>query len=85
MTRGEKRKFEDSKCTVAAKRIKKQYTAKEKVDYQKKKARERKVRKEGLVAPAGRVDKQCEPKPTYVLIRKLSINGNLTTNAHDTE
>jgi len=53
VTRGEKRKFEHSKCTVAAKRVKKQYTGKEKVGYQKKKARERKVRKEGSVAPAG--------------------------------
>ena len=37
-TQGEKRKFEDSKPTVAAKRVKKQYPAKEKADYQKKKA-----------------------------------------------
>jgi len=54
-TRGEKRKFEDSKPTVAAKRVKKQYTAKEMADYQKKKAGERKVKKEGSVAPTGEV------------------------------
>jgi len=51
MTRGEKRKFEDSKPTVAAKRVKKQYTATEKAAYQKKKAGERKVKKEGSGAP----------------------------------
>jgi len=54
-TRGEQKNFEDSKPTVPAKRVKKQYTAKEKVDYQKKKAGERKVKKEGSVAPAGEV------------------------------
>jgi len=54
-TRGEKRKFKDSKPTVAAKRVKKQYTAKEKADYQKKKAGERRVKKEGSVAPTGEV------------------------------
>jgi len=32
-TRGEKRKFQDSKQTVAVKRVKRQYTAKEKADY----------------------------------------------------
>jgi len=53
--RGEKRKFEDSKPTVPAKHVKKQYTGKEKADYQKKKAGERKVRNEGSVAPAGEV------------------------------
>jgi len=51
-TRGEKRKFEDSKPTVPAKRVKKQSTAKEKADYLRKKAGERKVKKEGSVAPA---------------------------------
>jgi len=55
MIRGEKRKFDDSKPTVAAKRVKKQYTATEKAAYQKKKAGERKVRKEGLLAPKGDV------------------------------
>jgi len=55
MTRGDKRKFEDSKATFAAKREKRQYTAKEKVDYQKKKAGERKVKKDGSVAPEGEV------------------------------
>jgi len=54
-TQGEKRKFEDSKPTVAAKRVKKQYTATEKAAYQKKKAGERKVKKEGSVAPKGEV------------------------------
>jgi len=34
--RGEKRKFEDSKPTVAAKRVKKQYSATEKAAYQKR-------------------------------------------------
>ena len=51
-TRGEKRRFEDSKPTVPAKRVKKQYMAKEKADYLRKKAEERKVKKEGSVAPA---------------------------------
>jgi len=54
-TRGEKRKFEDSKPTVTAKPVKSQYTAKEKADYQKKKAGETKVKGEGSVAPAGEV------------------------------
>ena len=47
MTRGEKRKFEDSKAKAPAKRVKKQYTAKEKGDYQKNNAGERKLKKEG--------------------------------------
>jgi len=54
-TRAEKRKFEDSQPTVGAKRVKKQYTAMEKADYQKKKAGERKVKKEGCVALMGEV------------------------------
>jgi len=54
-TRGEKREFEDSKPTVTAKHVKRQYTAKEKADNQKKKAGETKVKKEGSVAPAGEV------------------------------
>jgi len=41
--------------TVAAKCVKKQYTAKEKADYQKKKAGERMVKKERSVAPLGEV------------------------------
>jgi len=54
-TPGKKRKFEHSKPTVPAKRVKKQYTAKEKAYYQKKKAGERKVKKEWSVAPAGEI------------------------------
>jgi len=54
-TGGEKGQFQDSKATVPAKRVKKQYAAKEKADYQKKKAGERKVKKEGSVAPAGEI------------------------------
>jgi len=54
-TRGEKWKVEDSKPTVAARRVKKQYTAKEKADYQKKKAGDRKVKKAGSVALTGEV------------------------------
>jgi len=54
-TRGEKRKFEDSKPTVAAKRVKKQYTTREKAAYKKKKAGERKVKKAGSVASKGEV------------------------------
>jgi len=54
-TRGEKRKFEDSKPTIGAKRVKKQDTATQKAAYQKKKAGERKVKKEGSVAPKGEV------------------------------
>ena len=54
-TRGEKGKFEESKPTVAANGVKKQYMATEKAAYQKKKAWERKVKKEGSVAPTGEV------------------------------
>jgi len=54
-TWGEKRKFEDSKPTVTAKCVKKQSMAKEKADYQRKKAGERRVKKEGSVAPAREV------------------------------
>jgi len=54
-TRENKTKFEDSKPTVAAKRVKKQYTGTEKAAYQKKKAGERRVKKEGSVAPKGEV------------------------------
>jgi len=52
-TRSEKRKFEDWKPTITTKRVKKQYTATEKAAYQKKKAGERKGKKEGAVAPKG--------------------------------
>jgi len=54
-TRGEKGKVEDSKPTVPAKCVTKQHTAKKKADYQKKKAGERKVMKEGSVARAGEI------------------------------
>jgi len=54
-TRGEKRRFENLKPTVTAKRVKRQYTTKEKADYQTKMAGERKLKKEGSVAPAGEV------------------------------
>jgi len=54
-TRGAKRRFEYSKLMVTVKRVKRQYTAKEKADYQKQKAAERNVKKEGSVAPAGEV------------------------------
>jgi len=54
-TRGDKRKFEDLKPIVDAKRVKKQYTAQEKAGYQKKKAGKRRVKKEGSVAPKGEV------------------------------
>jgi len=40
---------------VPAKRVKKQSTAKEKADYQKKKAGKRKVKKEWSVAQAGEI------------------------------
>jgi len=55
LTRGEKRRFEDSKPRVPTKRVKIQYKAKEKADYQKKKDGARKVKKEGSVAPAGEI------------------------------
>jgi len=55
LTRGEKRRCEDSKPTVPAKRVKIQYKAKEKADYQKKKAGARKVKEEGGVAPEGEI------------------------------
>jgi len=45
----------DSKPMVAAKCVKKRYTAREKAAYKKKKAGERKVKKEGSVAPTGEV------------------------------
>jgi len=54
-TLGEKRKFEDSKPMEMAKHVKQQYTAKAKVDPKKKKAGERKVKKEESLAPAGEV------------------------------
>lgn len=47
--------FEDSKPPRAAKRVKMQYSAKEKTDYEAKEARERKVKKEGSVAWKGKV------------------------------
>ena len=53
--RGEKRKLEHSKTTVAAKRVKKQYTALEKAAYQKKKAGERNGKNEGWVGLVGEV------------------------------
>jgi len=55
LTQGEKRRFEDSKPTVPAKRVKIHYKAKEKADYRKKKDGARKVKKEGSVAPAGEI------------------------------
>jgi len=55
MASGEKRQLEDLKPKVAAKRVKKQYMAKEKAHYQKNMAGERKVKKEGSVAPTGEV------------------------------
>jgi len=55
MVPAEKRNFEDSKSTGAAKHVRKQYTATEKTDYQKKKVGEGRVKKEGSVAPAGEV------------------------------
>jgi len=45
----------DSKPINSTKRVKRQYTAKEKANYQKKKAGERKVKKEGSVALAREV------------------------------
>jgi len=55
MTAGEKKKLEDSKPTVATKRVKKQSTAKEIADYKATKTGERKVKKQGSVAPTGEV------------------------------
>jgi len=49
-TKGEKRKYEDSKPIVTAEHVKKQYTAKEKADYQNKMAGERNLKKEGTVS-----------------------------------
>jgi len=54
-TRGEKWKFEHSKPTATAKRVKRQYSAKETADYKAKKAGERMINKQGLVAPVGEV------------------------------
>jgi len=54
-TRGEKRNLVDVKPTVAAKPVKKEYRGKEKAHCQKKKAGERRVKKEGSVAPAEEV------------------------------
>jgi len=47
---GRKRKFEERMLTVTAKRVKKQYLAKENADYEARKAGERKVQKEGSEA-----------------------------------
>jgi len=55
VTRGERRKSEDSRPPVATKRVKKQYSAKEMGDNKARKAGERKVMKEGSVAAAGDV------------------------------
>ena len=55
VTRGEKKKFEDSRPPLAVKRVKKPYLAEEKANYKARKAEERKVKKEGSVAPAGEV------------------------------
>jgi len=54
-TRGEKRKFKDSKPMATAKRVKRQYSAKETADYKAKKAGERMMNKQGLMAPVGEV------------------------------
>ena len=70
---------------MAAKCVNKRYLAKEKAEYQKEKAGERRVKKEGSVAPGGRLNTGCGQKPTRVLIRMLSINENLATNASDAE
>jgi len=70
-TRGETRKFEDSKPTVPAKRVKKQYTAKEKADYQKKKAGERKVKKEGSVAMAGEIKQKVWAEAHHSVDQKV--------------
>ena len=48
---GTKRRTEESRSLVPAKKAKIQYTAKEKAEYKKKKALERKEKKEGSVAP----------------------------------
>ena len=56
MTRGEKRKFEDWKPVATAKQVYKQYTAKDMADYKAMKAGERKVKKEGAVAPMREVN-----------------------------
>ena len=55
VTRGENRKFKDSRPPVAAKGVQKQYSAKEKVDYKARKAGERKMKKEGWVGPTREV------------------------------
>ena len=53
MTRGERRKFEDLKLGVTAKRVKKHYSAKENSYYKAKQARERMVKRELSVARTG--------------------------------
>ena len=55
VTRGENRKFKDSRPPVAAKGVQKQYSAKGKADYKARKAGERKVKKEGWVGPTREV------------------------------
>jgi len=52
--RGEK-KVRGFEANGTRKGCTKEYMAKEKADYQKKKARERRVKKEGSLAPAGEV------------------------------
>jgi len=74
-TRGEKRKFEDSKPTVTAKRVKRQYSAKEKADYQKKRAGERMAKKEGSVATAGEVKHKVWAEAHQGVDQKVLDNG----------
>jgi len=53
--KGRKRKFEATRPPIAAQRVKKQYTAREKTVYKAGKVGERKVKREGSVAPKGEV------------------------------
>jgi len=85
VTRGEKRKFEDSKPMATAKRVKKPYSAKEKADYKAKKAGERKVKQEGSVVPNREDKHRCGLKPRRASIKRLPTNKKKAMNAHCAE
>jgi len=85
VTRGEKRKFEDSKPTATATRVKKPYSAKEKADYKLKKAGERKVKQEGSVVPNREDKNRCGLKYRRASIKRLPTNKKKTMIAHCAE
>jgi len=65
--------------------VKRQNIAKEKADYQKTKAWERKVKKEASVAPAREVSHKVWAEPHQGVDQKVVETGYLTTNARRVE